>query len=358
MDVLRPPVVWIDGRCYRKYPVTGSNQKEQCYRSEENSHQSQNVVWTEESFDVDVPIEETDDGQFKATLAIPSVFFKVIIGTKGLTKKRLENETTTKIIVPKQGMEGDIIIYGPQKCGVISARTRMELLVDSARKKTPFTHFLSLPLNQGPIQNGFLDFRDDVLRQCDGMRGIDASIFQNPQKLHLTIGTLVLLDKQERKLAGEILKQCEKEVVEPCLEGQPLDVTVEGIEYMNDDPAEVDVLYAQIQTTNHSNRLQRLANSLVDKYTSSGLMNKQFDSVKLHLTLMNTKFRTDISGESQNSPQRRRKPRETFDASYILQTFKNYHFGHTTISEVHLSQLHATDKDGYYACSAKLELPK
>ncbi|XP_076324235.1 activating signal cointegrator 1 complex subunit 1 [Tachypleus tridentatus] len=357
MDVLKPPLVWIDGRCYRQYPVISRNQKEQSYGSEEDC-QSQNVIWTEECLDGNIPIEETDDGQFKATLTIPSVFFRIIIGAKGLMKKRLENETTTKIIVPKQGMEGDIVIYGSHKRGVISARTRIELLVDSARQRTPFTHFLSLPLNQSCIQNGFLEFREDVLRHCDGMRGIDDSIFQNPQKLHLTIGTLILLDEQERRLAGEILKQCEKEVLEPCLGGQPLDVKVEGIEYMNDDPAEVDVLYAKIQTTDHSDRLQQLANSLVDKFTSSGLMKKQFDNIKLHLTLMNTKFRTDNSGESQNSPQKGKKLRETFDASYILQAFKDYHFGHTTISEIHISQLHATGKTGYYAYSAKLELPE
>ena len=45
-------------------------------------------------------------------------------------------------------------------------------------------------------------------------RGIDISIFQNPCKLHLTIGCLVLLNDSEVKKAIEVLKQCRQELVE------------------------------------------------------------------------------------------------------------------------------------------------
>jgi hypothetical protein len=36
------------------------------------------------------------------------VYFPYIIGSKGGTKKRLETETRTRIIVPKMGFDGDI----------------------------------------------------------------------------------------------------------------------------------------------------------------------------------------------------------------------------------------------------------
>ena len=36
-----------------------------------------------------------------------------------------------------------------------------------------------------------------------------------------------------------------------------LEVSIEGLEYMNDDPGEVDVLYAKVQE--HSGRLQVLS---------------------------------------------------------------------------------------------------
>lgn len=39
--------------------------------------------------------------------------------------------------------------------------------------------------------------------------GVDESIFQNPAKLHLTIGTLALLNEQEVTRASKLLQQCQ-----------------------------------------------------------------------------------------------------------------------------------------------------
>jgi hypothetical protein len=35
----------------------------------------------------------------------------------------------------------------------------------------------------------------------------------------------------------------------PILRGEPLHVQLHGLEYMNDDPSEVDVLYAKVKDT-------------------------------------------------------------------------------------------------------------
>nr|CAD7463272.1 unnamed protein product [Timema tahoe] len=43
-----------------------------------------------------------------------------------------------------------------------------------------------------------------------------------------------------------------------------------GLEYMNDDPAEVDVLYGKVNVQDHSSLLQQLADNLVDFFTSKG----------------------------------------------------------------------------------------
>lgn len=59
-----------------------------------------------------------------------------------------------------------IVITGSHKAAVSSAITRVELLVESFRKKQPFTHFLSFPLNDPRVQEGFLRFKDEVLQQC------------------------------------------------------------------------------------------------------------------------------------------------------------------------------------------------
>lgn len=58
------------------------------------------------------------------------------------------------------------VITGSHKSAVSSALTRVEVLVDSFRRKQPFTHFLSFPLNDPKIQEGFLQFKDEVLQKC------------------------------------------------------------------------------------------------------------------------------------------------------------------------------------------------
>ena len=67
---------------------------------------------------------------------------------------------------------------------------------------------------------------------------------------------------------------------------------------MNDDPSEVDVVYGRI----HCEPLQSIAEYIVNQFTDTGFMPRQFDRIKLHVTLMNTKFRRkDADGEESSS---------------------------------------------------------
>ena len=69
-------------------------------------------------------------------------------------------------------------------------------------------------------------------------------------------------------------------------------------------------------------RLQMLVDRLVDKFVSANLMQRQYERVKLHITVMNTLFRKDPSGTSapwQQKPRGPFKDRESFNASSILQ---------------------------------------
>ncbi|TMS22148.1 Activating signal cointegrator 1 complex subunit 1 [Larimichthys crocea] len=156
MEVLRPPLINIHGRIYRRN-IT----KEEHYEEEEDF--SYMGPPESEDFAEDETcgthfIEQTDKG-FRCAVDVPSVLYKYIIGKKGETRKRLEFDTKTSINIPKQGVEGQIVITGSHKAAVSSALTRVELLLESFRKKQPFTHFLSLPLNDPKIQEGFLEIQ-------------------------------------------------------------------------------------------------------------------------------------------------------------------------------------------------------
>ncbi|XP_049852737.1 activating signal cointegrator 1 complex subunit 1 isoform X1 [Schistocerca gregaria] len=360
MDVLRPELTWVNGKCYRVNFVDpsvtrGGGDDFETYGAD--SYRCEDSECTVDDPCDEFEIETTDGGRFRTSFRVPRVYFPYVIGSKGATRKRLETETKTNIWVPKQGMDGDIVITGSDKKGVAAARRRINLIVMSARQKQPFTHFISIPLTGNSIIEGFTKFREEVLESCRN-RGIDASIFQVPEKLHLTIGTLVLADNEERKKAGEVLKECKDIVIDPFLGKRPLKLRMTGVEYMNDDPAEVDVLYGKVRVEGSSEYLlQELADGIVEYFANRGLMQKQYEQVKLHATVMNTLFREDKGGVSETeTSKKKQKPRESFDATAVLKIFENFYFGEQLVETLHLSQRYSTAKDGYYQSSASISL--
>nr|XP_027316044.2 LOW QUALITY PROTEIN: activating signal cointegrator 1 complex subunit 1 [Anas platyrhynchos] len=354
MDVLRPTLIQIGGRVYRKNLV-----QEPAHPQEEEEDEGFYAAGpgdcADEPCDAFV-VEETEKG-FQCRVEVPSPLYKYIIGKKGETKKRLETETRTSISIPKPGVEGEIVITGQQRGGVISARTRIDVLLDSFRKKQPFTHFLSFALTQPEVQEKFLQFKEEVLEKCSKDHGVSSSLFQNPAKLHLTLGTLVLLNEQEIRKACELLQRCKEDFVDQITGGRPLAVEVVGVEYMNDDPAMTDVLYAKVRMKDGSDRLQAVADQLVERFVASGLMLKEWDRVKLHATVMNTLFRRDPGAEERSSTAPGKaalKEREAFNARNILKLFEHFYFGEVQLDAVRLSQRFSTDASGYYATSGQL----
>nr|XP_055032567.1 activating signal cointegrator 1 complex subunit 1 [Misgurnus anguillicaudatus]XP_055032568.1 activating signal cointegrator 1 complex subunit 1 [Misgurnus anguillicaudatus]XP_055032569.1 activating signal cointegrator 1 complex subunit 1 [Misgurnus anguillicaudatus] len=351
MDVLRPVLININGRIYRKNPV-----QEETYEDEEEEDYSYSGTAIEECLDEPCDthnIEQTEKG-FRCAIDVPSVLYKYIIGKKGETRKRLESETKTSISIPKQGVEGQIVITGAQQAAVVSALTRVEVLIESFRRKQPFTHFLSLALNHDQVQEGFVRFQEEVLERCGQDAGVDGSIFQKPAKLHLTIGTLVLLNEQEVTRAIELLQQCQ-DTIRDITEGKALPVEVRGVEYMNDDPSTVDVLYAKVSAQDGSQKLQQIADRLVECFVSAGLMEREWDKVKIHGTVMNTLFRKDPSAEVKGTARKPNfKDREAFDARNILQEFGEFYFGAFELNSVHLSQRYSTDTTGYYSSAGHI----
>jgi len=70
--------------------------------------------------------------------------------------------------------------------------------------------------------------------------------------------------------------------------------------------------------------LQTFADRLVDRFVASGIMLREYDHVKLHITVMNSRFRKDpshtvVSESSRTSDRAGTKDRESFDASRLMQ---------------------------------------
>ena len=104
----------------------------------------------------------------------------------------------------------------------------------------------------------------------------------------------------------------------------------------------------------------------MDKFVESGLMNRQYDRVKLHLTLMNSLFRKEEHGGiAENECGSRNdkfgpKPdrRETFDARPIFKKFGGRKFGKVQVTGIHLSQRRSSKRspDNYYFPSVVVSL--
>ena len=62
-----------------------------------------------------------------------------------------------------------LVITGSDRKGIVSAGTRIDVLVESARQRQPFTHFLSFPVIAKGMKDRFAEFKDDVLRFCEGV---------------------------------------------------------------------------------------------------------------------------------------------------------------------------------------------
>ncbi|XP_059143715.1 activating signal cointegrator 1 complex subunit 1-like isoform X2 [Physella acuta] len=101
MEVLKPEIILVGKRRYRKNDYI---RKETFISDDKAFHNDSSITCgyeSDEACDVNNEIFETPKG-FSVNMLIPNVYFKYIIGKKGETKKRIEAETYTKIIIPSK----------------------------------------------------------------------------------------------------------------------------------------------------------------------------------------------------------------------------------------------------------------
>lgn len=67
------------------------------------------------------------------------------------------------------------------------------------------------------------------------------------------------------------------------------------------------------------------------------------------MTIMNSLFRENPLGDTDNRPQR-----QPFDATDILTNYVGYNFGCQQLKTIHLSQLHTEASDGFYEITAAI----
>eukprot|EP00878_Enallax_costatus_P032053 GHUV01035146.1.p1 GENE.GHUV01035146.1~~GHUV01035146.1.p1 ORF type:complete len:270 (+),score=75.23 GHUV01035146.1:292-1101(+) len=268
-----------------------------------------------------------------------------------------------------------ITIKAPSKSALSSARIRVELQIKSAigSRLLDYTHFISLPLSNEQTTTKLQQFQDQVLAEPGASgKGLEPSIFVNPKILHITLLMLKLYNDEDRHKAVQTLQDMQQQV-QTLLAGQPLKLKLAGLDHMTDDPTDMHVLYLKIHDMLGSQqRLQQLCELVIKRFKEAGLMQQgQFETVKLHCTIINTRHRRQHHTRGDSAAMGGRSggrggrsggrgssaERIALDGRSLLQEWQNkLDLGEYVVPAVHLSQRGAYGADGYYSCLAKCPL--
>jgi len=288
---------------------------------------------------------------FITYMEVAPVFYPFIIGKRGHVKQRIEKDTKTEINLPRSNSDDQkISILGATKTSILNTKTRIEIICETASNTLPYTHFICIPLQNEGFVKSVATWQDEIVRESQKVPidGFDKSILQPSKHLHLTVLMLKLFTQKDIDQALSILQELKPKIYD-ILSTRTLMAKFKGLEIMNDDPSQVDVLYLQVNETEAGDRLEKLTKLIVDNFKNYGMVTEEQDRrVKLHVTLMNSRYRKSEGEKYQ---------RETFNAHPIISKHENMDFGTYRLECIHLSQRGSFDKTGFYQCLDKVDLP-
>lgn len=281
--------------------------------------------------------------RFKLNFLLQRQFHSKIRNAKADRRKWFEGGTTIRL--PRRGDCDKVVIKGNTEEEVVSAKLR---LIKFLSPRPRLTHFLSVVFTTDEIKKNFVKFRDEVINES----GLHPSLFQKPEKLHVTIIVMSLPSLTDQDKARECLTPCKEMIIDPILNGKPLAVTVKGVSVFSDrKPTATNVLFGNVESA----ELQEISNKIAKHFADQGLFNLHEEDVKLHLTMINTTFfKPDKNGEHEQpgggreDSRRRRHHHGRFDATQILEKYKDFYFGSLTLNEVQINIMGSKGDDGFY----------
>lgn len=261
--------------------------------------------------------------------------FGAIVGRGGATLKALQRTTNTTITVPGKGSPSRVVLVAGPRAGVVAAAAQLE----RAAGAVPFTHFISLPLNDAALQSSVRELVADA-----STRGLmDAALATNVDHLHLTLFMLALPTEEDVARAAQALQSMSAALYDVC-KTRTLLVRVQGLACMESDPSAAHCVYARVEDASSDGSLAALVERVGQELEQAGLITASQRSVKLHTTLWNTRF---IAG-----------PRAPVDARALLARHGTAAINVVVrIPAVELSTRGAYGDDGYYACAHRARLP-
>ncbi|KAJ8975835.1 hypothetical protein NQ317_001232 [Molorchus minor] len=334
----KPIRMWIDGKCYNI---------NQLKRKTSKNCRGNYTVSKTESLDIqikdEIDIVTDDNGKVSVSFELPSPYYIKLGNFSDFNLKHLSEKTQTDISYPSHGQDGKLVIRGESEVTVRQTVNELLSVIGAIKGQFAPLQFISIPVSNDEIRLNFEKFKTEILAE-DGIQGMEESIFQKALKLHLTVVVFTLLDGREKKVAVDALEEYRTNVPLLARTG-PLKIQVAGINCMNDNHKKVDVLYANAKILDKAEEadLQKIVNDLSAYFYDRGLVTRYEENVKLHITLINTKYR-----KVSDSPRRRWNKRISFDATKIMEKYKEFVFGECCMDSIHLSLMSSTGEDGFY----------
>ncbi|KXZ46404.1 hypothetical protein GPECTOR_44g79 [Gonium pectorale] len=304
VDIVNCRLINVGGRVYRVLGTAATTIPHAPERGEHAAGPRWNEDEDEEALEsarevdmIDESLIQQDGNQFMARLSCDPEVFPFLIGREGRTKKAIEAETGSQLVIPRRtagpggsggggggagGGGGDVIIRAPTRSAVSSGYVRTQLAMHTAvsGRLLDYNYFISLPLAVPAAVRQFEAFRRGVLsdpRVAPPGSGLEESVFMAPQHLHLTLVMLKLYSDEKRHQAHQALDRLRGPVAELMRAG-PLKVHLSGLEYMNDDPAAMHVLYLKVHDVGPGSRLEALCDLVVEEFGRAGLLLPQMDT--------------------------------------------------------------------------------
>lgn len=290
--------------------------------------------------------------KFTTTIKLPKLYYSKLLNLPHFNPEELSCATETEIIISQNNPEDGIIVNGASATNLINAVKHLHSVIGEIREKNVALQFTCIPCQHPEVREKFENLKTQLLKMRDEIEGFDESIFICPLKLHVTIDVYALLDETEKIEAISALKEYKKHLDDIVTRTGPLKLDIRTLDCMNANLKKVDVVYANVKIVNETEEhsLQNIVNDISRHFYHRGLAKKYQENVKLHMTIINTKYR-----KNSESPKRKRR-RLSIDATKIMEKFKDYHFGYCNFNSVHLSHITMKGEDGFYKPLAVIRL--
>ncbi|XP_050300152.1 uncharacterized protein LOC126738756 [Anthonomus grandis grandis] len=335
LNSTKPVKMWIDGKIFQIRSLNNRVNSTKKKRQRDQIFESQKLE-IEDNFEHlnHLDIRETA-GKFITNMKLPMQYYTKI------SKLNFDFHPKTELVLPDNTETQCLTIQSDSKNKLLHAVTHVHSAISEIRIRHPPMHFTCIPCISTNILERFESLKKEILTLEGKIEDLHESIFISPLKLHVTIDVYALLDEHEK---AEAVKALHEYVFKFLDNTKPPKLKIQTLECMGKNVKKTDVIYAKVNLVNESDEhdLQKIVNDISDHFYHRGLARKHQENVKIHMTIINTKYRKNVEG-----PKSKRR-RQSIDATKILELFKHYDFGECDFDSIHLSNMTLKGEDGFY----------